>query len=97
MSNKEFAELLDYITEKTNELENVTVYRVHSSYDPSNNKFTKISLKINYTKDGSELPVILNGKLPKNVVERSVNFRSSECNKENIIEWLDEFIDEKRK
>lgn len=97
MSNKEYMELLDYINEKTNEFENMIVYRVHSSYDPKNKRTCKVSLKINYTKDGGALPEVFSGKLSRNIVERSVNFRGNECTKENIIKWFEDFIDEKIK
>lgn len=96
MTSRDFVEVLDYIDQKSNEIENVNVYRVHSSYDPKSSKIGKVTLKVNYTKDGKPLPLILNGKLPKNVVQRSVQFRGDECDKENIKNWIDSFIEEKR-
>ena len=96
MTNREYAELLDYVNEKANEIDNVSVYRVHSSHDPKANKISKVVLKMNYTKDGKPLPDNISGKLPKNVIERSVQFRGLECNKDLIKEWIDDFIDEKR-
>lgn len=95
MTNKEFAELLEYIDTASDKFENVTVYRVHSSYSPRSGKISKITLKVNYTKDGKPLPKIINGILPKNVIQRSQAFKSDECNKEIIVKWLDGFIEEK--
>jgi hypothetical protein len=95
MTNREYAELLDYISERCNEVDNISIYKVHSSFTPKKNETTKITLKINYTKDGKPLPKEMKGKLPKNVVERSVQFRGDECTKENIITWINDFIKEK--
>lgn len=95
MTNREYAELLDSINDKTVELPNVSMYRVHSSYDPSNNQINKVTLKVNYTKDGKPLPESMKGKLPKNVVQRSVQFRGDDCNKETIENWIDDFMKEK--
>lgn len=95
MNNREYAEVLDYIDEKSNMLDNVSVYKVHSSYDPKTSQIGKVTLKMNYTKDGKPLPSEIKGKMPKNVVERSVQFRGSECNAENIKGWIDNFMKEK--
>ena len=95
MTNREYAELLDYISERCNESDNINIYKVHSSFTPKKNETTKVTLKVNYTKDGKPLPKEMKGKLPKNIVERSVQFRGDECTKENIIAWIDEFIKEK--
>ena len=98
MLNKEYAELLDYINERSNELDNVNVYRVHSSYDPHNNEIGKVTLKVNYTKDGTPLSTAFNakGKPTKNLVQRSVQFRGDNCNSNEIKTWLDNFMQEKR-
>ena len=96
MTNREFAELLDFISEKSNVIENVNVYKVHSSFDPKNNQISKVTLKVNYTKDGKPLPKDIKGKPPKNLVQRSVQFRGDDCNKETIINWLNEFIEDKK-
>ena len=95
MTNKEYAEVLDYVNERSNELENVNVYRVHSSYDPKNNQIGKVTLKVNYTKDGKPLPENITGKLPKNLIQRSVQFRGDNCSKEEVINWIDDFMKEK--
>ena len=88
MNNKEYAELLDFVHEKTSELDNVNLYRVHSSYDPKSGEIGKVTLKVNYTKDGSPLPEEPLNKLPKrvqkNISQRNVNFRGDSCNKEKI-------------
>jgi hypothetical protein len=96
MTNREYAELLDFISEKSNVLDNVNVYKVHSSFDTKNNQVSKVTLKVNYTKDGKPLPKEMKGKLPKNVVQRSVQFRGDECTKEAVENWINEFIEEKR-
>lgn len=95
MTITEYAELSSYINSQTNKFNNISIYRVHSSYDPNSDRICKISLKINYTKDGTTIPAITNGKLPKNITERSVNFRGADCNIKDIKEWLDNFMKEK--
>lgn len=95
MTNKEYVELIDYIKERSTEFENITVYRVHFTYDPKKDQISKITLKINYTKDGSPMPEVINGKMPKNIVERSENFKGNECTLENIKNWIDDFMKEK--
>lgn len=96
MKSKDYTALLNYIDVRSNELKNVCIYRVHSSYDPKEHKIRKITLKVNYTKDSKPLPEVINGKLPKNVVERSVQFRGDDCNFQNIVDWIDAFINEKK-
>ena len=95
MSPKEYAELLEYINENGDCLDNVCFYRVHSSYNAKSNKIYKVTLKINYTKDNSKIPEIINGKIPKNIVQRSISFRNDECNLDNIIAWISNFMIEK--
>lgn len=94
MTNKEYAELLDFIDEKSSELDNVRIYRVHSSYDPKNSIINKITLKVN-SKNGEPLPKN-NGGLPKNFIQRSIQFREDKCNLEYIKIWIEKFIEEKR-
>ena len=99
MTNKDYAEILDYVSERSNELDSVNMYRVHSTYDPKTNEINKVTLKVNYTKDGTALPDI-NGRLTKamqhNVVQRTEQFRGDSCNKESIINFIDNLMNEKR-
>ena len=92
MTNLEYIELLEYISKRSNELESVNIYAVHSTFNPKTNQINKVTLKLNYTKDGSPLPDI-NGKLTKrmvkNVVSRIEHFRGDSCNKDNIKKWID--------
>lgn len=98
MTNKEYAEVLDYVSERSNELDSVNMYKVHSTYDPKTNEINKVTLKINYTKDGTTLPDI-NGRLTKamkrNVVCRTEQFRGDSCNKESIISFINELMETK--
>ena len=97
MNNMEFAEVLDYVNSRSSELDNVNVYRVHSSYDPQSNEIGKVTLKVNYTKDGTPLSSAFNskGKPTKNLVQRSVQFRGENCTKEEVITWIDNFMQER--
>lgn len=98
MTHKEYTEVLDYVSEKSNELDSVNIYRVHSTYNPKTNEINKVTLKLNYTKDGTALPEI-DGKLTKamkkNVVQRTEQFRGDNCNKESIINFIDELMGER--
>lgn len=97
MNNMEYAEVLDYVNSRSSELDNVNVFRVHSSYDPKSNQISKVALKVNYTKDGAPLSTAFNakGKPTKNFIQRSVQFRGDRCTKEEVITWLDNFMQEK--
>ena len=46
MTNKEYAELLDYVNERTGELESVNIYKAFSTYDPKSNEIEKVTLKL---------------------------------------------------
>lgn len=98
MTHKEYAEVLDYVSERSNELDSIIMYKVHSTYDPKTNEINKVALKLNYTKDGTPLPDI-NGRLTKamkkNVVQRTEQFRGDNCNKESIINFIDEIMEAK--
>ena len=101
MTNKEYAELLDYVNERTGELESVNIYKAFSTYNPKTNDIEKVTLKLNYTKDGTALPDLTGKKLTKsirkNFVERTEQFRGDECNLNNIKNFIDAFMnDEKR-
>ena len=92
MTNREYAELLDYVNERSNELDSVNIYKVHSAYDPKTNEISKVTLKLNYTKDGTPLPEI-NGRLTKamqrNIVARTEQFRGESCTKESVKDFID--------
>lgn len=98
MTNKEYAEVLDYVNERANTLDSINIYKVHSTYDPKTNEISKVTLKLNYTKDGTPLPDI-NGRLTramkKNVVQRTEQFRGDNCTKEEIIGFIDQMMDTK--
>lgn len=101
MTNKEYAELLDYVNERTGELESVKIYKAFSTYDPETNEIEKVTLKLNYTKDGTPLPDLTNKKLTKsirkNFVQRTEQFRGDDCNVDTVKKFIDDFMyDEKR-
>lgn len=100
MTNKEYAELLGSINERTSGLDSVNMYKVFSTFNPKNGEIEKVTLKLNYTKDGTPLPDLTGTKLTKsirkNLVLRTVQFRGAECDKGLIEEWIDEFMESKR-
>ena len=101
MTNLEYAELLNYVSQRTGELDSVTMYKVHSSFNPKTNEIDKVTLKLNYTKDGTPLPDLTNTKLTKsirkNFVQRTEQFRGEKCNKDTIKEFIDNFMDDEKR
>ena len=100
MTNLEYAELLDYINERTGELESVDIYKVFSSYNPKTNEIEKVTLKLNYTKDGTALPeagVKLTKSIRKNLVQRTKQFRGDNCNKDAIKKFIDDFMNDENR
>lgn len=99
MTNQEYVELLNYVGERTDGLDSVNMYKVFSTYNPKNGEIEKVTLKLNYTKDGTPLPDLTGKKLTKsirkNFVERTKQFRGDDCDKEHIKNWIDTFIETK--
>ena len=99
MTSREYAELLEYVSERSNELNNITLFKVFSTFDPKTNEIIKVTLKVNYTKDGTPLPNI-NGKLTKairkNLVIRTEQFRGDSCTKETVKNWIDDLMEVKK-
>lgn len=102
MTNKEYAELLDYINERNAEqLDSVNMYKAFSTYNPKTNQIEKVTLKLNYTKDGTPLPDLTQTKLTKsirkNLVLRTEQFRGDDCNLNNIKDFIDSFMDDEKR
>lgn len=95
MTNREYAELLDYVSQRTSGLNCVNMYKIHSTYDTKTNEIIKITLKLNYTKDGTPLPDInskLTKAMKKNIVQRTEQFRGDSCSKEEVAAWVNDFM-----
>lgn len=101
MTNREYAELLDYVNERTDQLDSVNMYKVFSSYNPKTNEIEKVTLKLNYTKDGTPLPDLTGTKLTKsirkNFVQRTEQFRGDNCNLDSVKKFIDDFMNDEER
>ena len=96
MTTIEYVKVAEVIDKFSNQIKNVRIYKVHLSYDPKISSITKITLKLNYTKDGRPLPdEITTKKVPKYIVQRTEHFRGESCTSKYIIDWLTDFIYDK--
>jgi hypothetical protein len=94
---KEYAGLLTSINKKIAKMKNISIHHIHSTYYPKAKKISQISMRINYTEDGSPLSNEINKVgVPINAKQKQIRFRLNECNKTYILFWLDTFIILKR-